>query len=226
MVVNCVFTAAPIYCCQAWKIAYRGVLKAHIAIRKAILMKELKTIIAWVKCLEIQAVSEHKSFELQHVLTSVVLSKVWTGAPIGQCRFLKHSTLAVSLHLRARNNIFLILHVLFLYLPPKTNIYIQYICFCLYICIYIEREKLLYLSMKQFLNWYTARMKNFTPLRLNTFRLHGGNLSFFSLFIEDKIWGTCRVRVFFLSKTAEYLTLVDLPPTDRWDKLMEKLPIT
>lgn len=29
-----------------------------------------------------------------------------------------------------------------------------------------------------------------------------------------------------LSKTAEYLTLVTLPPTDRWDRLTEKLHIT
>ncbi len=50
-------------------------------------MKELETIIVSVKCREIWPVSEHKPFDLHHVLTLVVLSKVWTGAPLVSAGF-------------------------------------------------------------------------------------------------------------------------------------------
>lgn len=55
-------------------------------------MKELETIIVSVKCREIQQVSEHKSLNMSHVLTSVALSKIW--APIGQCSFFFPSLLS------------------------------------------------------------------------------------------------------------------------------------
>lgn len=134
-VVNCVFTVAPISCHQAWKNGYRGDLRAHTAIWKAFLVKELETIMVSVKCSEIWPVSEHKSFDLQRVVTLVVLSKVRTGDPIGQCRFLQ------GLHLTARSNIFLFFicsHIPSPVLPDPPKLRRYY-------------EKLPHLSMKHFM---------------------------------------------------------------------------
>lgn len=69
-VLNCVLTVAPVSCRQA----YTGGLKAHTGIWKAILVKELETIIVSAKCWEIQPVQDSK-----RVLTFVVLSEVPAG---------------------------------------------------------------------------------------------------------------------------------------------------
>lgn len=148
-VVNCVFTVAPISCHQAWRKAYRGDLKAHSGIWKAILMKELETIMVSVKCREMWPVSEHKPFDLQHVLTLVVLSKVWTGAPLVSAGFYRGTSCLLSY--------FYPLPVLTI--PPQTNNTLYY-------------EKLPYLSMKfgQFIHFSPqpeSMYMRFCPKKIN-----------------------------------------------------------
>lgn len=145
-----------------------------------------------VKCLEILPGSEHKSFDLKHVLTLVVLSKVWNGAPLVSVDF--------QLGPDPKSNIFCIFYIVyFMYTFIFIHLYFQ--CPHKHPVIHYIIKRCLISLWSSFRHFSPQpELCDFTPLRRKTFSSPGRQC----FYLEDRIWGTCRVIAFLLSKTVVF----------------------